>query len=94
MRLRKTAGVPAAAPGGYTWETIDDVVEVPDELGLDLLNIPGAAFAEVPAPAGKPESVTGTGEPSSPQVDAEVVEAPTTPKRGRPRKATQAEINE
>lgn len=47
MRLRKTTGVPGAAPGGYTWDTDTDEVEVPDDLAAELLGIPGAGFAEV-----------------------------------------------
>lgn len=50
MWLRKTRNVPGAAPGGYTWGSAEDVVEVPDPLGADLLAIPGAGFTEAAAP--------------------------------------------
>ncbi|MBD0743599.1 hypothetical protein [Streptomyces sp. CBMA152] len=94
MWLRKTAGVPASAPGGYTWETLDDVVGVPDDLGLDLVAIPGASFVEAPAPNGEDEVSADSVEPLPIPNDSGVVEAPTAPKRGRPRKTTQSEISE
>ncbi|MEV8324513.1 hypothetical protein [Kitasatospora sp. NPDC056731] len=47
MKLRK-AHTPGAAPGGLVWSTPDDVVEVPDELAVELLAIPGAGFEYVP----------------------------------------------
>lgn len=49
--LRKTKGVPGSAPGGYEWNTTDDVVEVTDDwLAADLLDIPDAGFVSVAAP--------------------------------------------
>lgn len=93
MWLRKTK-VPGSAPGGLTWNTLDDVVEVDDELGLELLAIPGAGFEEAPAPARKPVVEAPTTDAAAAPADAEVVEAPAAPKRGRPRKAAQPEISE
>ncbi|MFF4403834.1 hypothetical protein [Streptomyces sp. NPDC001404] len=59
MWLRKTRLIPGSAPGGYQWNTPEDIVEVPDELGLDLVEIPGAGFEEVPPPATKDEVKRG-----------------------------------
>lgn len=47
MRLRKKVA-PGSAPGGLVWATAEDVVEVPDELAVELLAIPGAGFEHVP----------------------------------------------
>ncbi|MEU4296347.1 hypothetical protein [Kitasatospora aureofaciens] len=47
MKLRKK-NAPGSAPGGLTWSTPDDVVEVPDELAVELLAIPDAGFEHVP----------------------------------------------
>ncbi len=84
MWLRKTRLIPGSAPGGYQWNTPEDIVEVPDGLGPDLVEIPGAGFEEVPPPTAKDEA----------PADADVTEAPA--KRGRPRKsaATGFEITE
>lgn len=76
--LRKTKGVPGSAPGGYTWDTHDDVVHVPDEdLATDLVAIPDAGFVTVPDPdhadqaePGEPEHAAAAGQ------DAELAEAP------------------
>ncbi|MBB4893560.1 hypothetical protein FHS39_002591 [Streptomyces olivoverticillatus] len=79
MWLRKTRLVPGSAPGGYEWNHPEDAVEVPDDLGLDLVEIPGAGFEEVPAPA-------AGGEDRPPAADAGgVTEAPT--RRRSPRKS-------
>lgn len=70
---------------GHTWEHDGDVVEVDDPvLVADLLEIPG--FSEVAPPK------DDTDKSDSAASDEE----PATPKRGRPRKATQShsEINE
>lgn len=54
--LRKTKNVPGSAPGGYVWNTPEDVVEVTDDwLAADLLEIPDAGFLSVPAPEAEPE---------------------------------------
>lgn len=75
MWLRKTRLLPGSAPGGFEWNTPDDKVEVPDDLGLELVEIPAAGFEEVPVA-------------DIPQADAttEVSEAPGTKRRGRPAK--------
>lgn len=109
MWLRKTRLLPGGAPGGFVWETDQDVVEVPDDLGLDLVAIPDAGFVEAQPPASTDskknepvgedpaevvEAPSDDAETAAAQADDKVVEAPTTPKRGRPRKATQSEISE
>lgn len=49
--LLKTKGVPGSAPGGYEWHDTDTPVEVHDDaLAAELLEIPDAGFATVPAP--------------------------------------------
>lgn len=45
-----TRSMAGSASGGLTWDKPGAVVEVPDELALELLAIPGAGFAEVTAP--------------------------------------------
>jgi hypothetical protein len=76
--LRKSK-VPGSAPGGLVWESLEDVVEVPDEYGMELLAIRDAGFSEAPAPT--------RAEPGPADDDlAEVAEAPTAPRRGRPRR--------
>lgn len=86
MKLRKTKLVPGTAPGGYQWNTPDDVVDVPDAFALELMAIPDAGFAEVfdPAPQSEPDGPEQ--EVDDPEPDREVVEAP-KPRRGRPPKA-------
>lgn len=80
---------PGAAPGGLVWSTPQDVVEVDDGLGQELLVIGG--FAEAPAPATADQVVD---DQVVDMATPEVVEAPTAPRRGRPRKATDAEVSE
>ncbi|MFD0405615.1 hypothetical protein [Kitasatospora sp. NPDC127116] len=73
MKLRKQYA-PGSAPGGLTWSTSGDVVEVPDELAVELLAIPGAGFEHVPhLPVTVSTEVT-----EAPGADAQeaVVEAP------------------
>lgn len=84
MWLRKTRLIPGSAPGGYQWNTTEDVVEVSDDLGLDLVGIPGAGFEEVPSPA------TKDGVPA----DAGVTEAPVKRRGPRNSTATEPEITE
>ena len=43
--LRKDA--PGSAPGGYTWDGPDDVVDVPPALAHELLRQPDGGFHEV-----------------------------------------------
>ncbi|MDJ0342288.1 hypothetical protein QMK19_03680 [Streptomyces sp. H10-C2] len=95
MWLRKTTA-PGAAPGGLVWTTPDDVVEVDDGLGVELLSIPGAGFSEAPAPAAEPEAGPSIGSEDSPtDPAAEVVEAPTAPPKKRAtRKPAATEIAE
>lgn len=45
MRLRKEAGQSGVA--GYWWEKDGDVVEVPWDLGVSLLELKGAGFSQV-----------------------------------------------
>lgn len=72
---------------GYTWDSDGAVLEVDAELAMELLAIPGGAFSEV-APA-EPSAAPGDSSAAP-----EVVEAPAAPRRGRPRKATDAEVAE
>lgn len=44
---KRSAG---AASGGFVWETPGAVIEVPDEVGMDLVERPGGEFTEAPAP--------------------------------------------
>ncbi|RLU81126.1 hypothetical protein CTZ27_33345 [Streptomyces griseocarneus] len=84
MWLRKTRLLPGSAPGGYEWKTLEDAVKVPDDLGLDLMQIPGAGFEEVPPPAAKDEV----------PADAGVTEAPVKRRGSRKSTATESEIVE
>lgn len=93
MWLRKTRLTPGGAPGGFEWNTPADVVEVPDDLGLDLLEIPGAGFEEAPAPAAK-QKATEPAPEAEPEAPAEVVEAPTVPKKRAARKPSATEVTE
>jgi hypothetical protein len=71
IRKEKAGGAP-----GFTWEADGDVLEIPAELGLDLLAIPEGGFTEVPAPAGE---TTGDETPAvepDPDPITEVTEAP------------------
>jgi hypothetical protein len=82
MKLRKQS-TPGSAPGGLTWGTSDDVVDVPDDLAVELLAIPGAGFEHV-----SHLPITGSPEGSeAPAADAPeaVVEVP---KRKYTRRAT------
>lgn len=90
MWLRKTRLLPGSAPGGHEWKSTDDKVEVDDDLGMALVEIPGAGFEEVPVgeiPSDEPAD-------EAPVADAvldqtEVSEAPTPKRRGRqPKDAT------
>ncbi|NUP48071.1 MAG: hypothetical protein HOW97_12260 [Catenulispora sp.] len=47
MHVRKET---AGTAGEHVWDQDGAVVEVPDELGLHLLEIPGGGFAAAPAP--------------------------------------------
>lgn len=83
MWLRKTRLLPGGAPGGFVWETDQDVVEVPDDLGLDLVTIPDAGFVEAQPPA----SANSKKDEPADETPAEVVEAPATaPKKRAARK--------
>lgn len=62
--LRKIKGLPGAAPGGLSWTSADDVVEVDDDLAASLLAIPDAGFLSTVAPE--------AGSPASDVVDADV----------------------
>ena len=90
MWLRKTRLLPGGAPGGFVWETDQDVVEVPDDLGLDLVTIPDAGFVEAEAPA----SANSKKDEPAGETPAEVVEAPTAaPKRRAARKTAASTEN-
>lgn len=51
--LRKRSA--GAASGGYEWSTDGAVTEVPDEIGLELLDRPGGEFTAVDPPASPPQ---------------------------------------
>jgi hypothetical protein len=92
MWLRKSK-VPGAAPGGLVWQSLDDTVEVPDLLGAELLAIRDAGFSQAPPPAVEPDEEPEAavvppddGPQGAAAPEAEVVEAPVAPRRGRPRK--------
>lgn len=72
---------------GHTWESDGAVLEVDDALAAELLAIPGGGFSEVAATS-QPAAVDGP--PAAP----DMIEAPTAPRRGRPRKATDSEVTE
>lgn len=93
MRLRKTTGVPGAAPGGHAWDTDTDEVEVPDGLAAELLAIPGAGFAEATATdSGTPPEDAGSAEADSPTEDQGDEKAVAKPRQSRaPRKTPVAE---
>ena len=92
MWLRKSRA-PGAAPGGYSWTTAEDAVEVPDDLAVQLLEIRDAGFSEVAPPAVNPPP-----EPESEPVDDDAddtgnePDALVAPRRvGRSRKTPVAE---
>jgi len=58
MWLRKERGGSGAA--GYSWEHDGDVVEVPDHLALELLEVPGNDFTLV-----EPEDLEPDGSPDA-----------------------------
>ncbi|MFD7016134.1 hypothetical protein [Streptomyces sp. NPDC059928] len=83
---------PGSAPG-HEWTKADDVVEVDDDLGQELVAIPDGGFYEVlPAASARddpPESEpTAGGTPASDEAEGDQEEVPEEPKRrpGRPRK--------
>lgn len=89
MRLRKTI-TPGAAPGGHTWDTPEDVVDVPDDLALDLMAIGGFEEADAEVPV---EVVEAPSEDAPPD-PAEVVEAPAPKKRAARKTAAPADVTE
>lgn len=82
LRKEKAGNAP-----GYTWENDGDVLEVPDELGLDLVAIPDGGFSEAAPPDDVPDPA-----PSEEDEDAAVVteisEAPSEDATAEPAKAT------
>lgn len=86
MWLRKSRA-PGSAPGGYSWTTAEDAVEVPDDLGLELLAIRDAGFSEVAPPIVAPDPEPSP-EPDEDKGDSgEEPDAPAPARRvGRPRK--------
>ena len=90
MWLRKSR-TPGSAPGGYSWTTTEDAVEVPDDLGLELLGIRDAGFSEVAPPAVEPDPGPDPVDDDKGDSDEEP-DTPAAPKRvGRPRKTPVSE---
>ncbi|WP_438489577.1 hypothetical protein [Streptomyces sp. S186] len=95
MWLRKTKLLPGGAPGGYEWNSDQDVVEVPDDLGAELVAVPDAGFVEVarPAAGSAKRDKPAAGDPAD--SSSEVVEAPTAaPKKRAARKPASTEVSE
>jgi hypothetical protein len=94
--LRKT-NAPGSAPGGYVWNTPEDVVEIEDEaLAAELLEIPGAGFVSVPEPE-TDASPTGGGAESSDDGEAKAKDAPAPPrtrKSAAPKTVAKTEVQE
>ncbi|MEE6264876.1 hypothetical protein V2E29_04345 [Streptomyces diastatochromogenes] len=91
MWLRKTKLLPGGAPGGYEWNSDQDVVEVPDDLGVELVAVPDAGFAEVAPPAAKNTKVDA---PAKETPTDSTAEAPNAPKKRAARKPAATEISE
>jgi hypothetical protein len=75
----KAKNTPASAPGGHTWENEHQIVEVPDNLGTDLLRI--GQFTEVlPTDPEHPLYVEPEpdGDPGDPEDGLELLEPPRT----------------
>ncbi len=71
MAKFRNLNAPASAPGGYVWDTPDDVVEIPDALAEQLLKLPHGGWREVlpdgsdieppaPTPGASPVPVAGS----------------------------------
>jgi hypothetical protein len=90
LYVRKNTGLPGSAPGGHTWTTPADVVEVDDAFGLTLLAIPDAGFCEVaPPPAALPPvEVTQEPEGAEQETTPEAEGEQPAPARAGRRKAT------
>lgn len=87
MWLRKSRA-PGSAPGGYSWTTAEDAVDVPDDLAVQLLEIRDAGFSEVAPPVAAPTPVSEPADDDS----GEESDTPTPARRvGRPRKTPVAE---
>ncbi|MFF0409062.1 hypothetical protein ACFYUY_01330 [Kitasatospora sp. NPDC004745] len=97
MKLRKQSA-PGSAPGGLTWATPDDVVEVPDDLAVELLAIRDAGFEHVPHlpltadtgedPGADPEVPEEPADDNPEAVVEEPEEVTEAPKRKYTRRAT------
>jgi hypothetical protein len=66
MWLRKASGGSTIPYGGdsFFWPHDGAVIEVPGELGLELLAIPGAGYSEAEAPGDSPEEAREVTEPA------------------------------
>lgn len=80
LRKEKAGNAP-----GYTWENDGDVLEVPDELGLDLVAIPDGGFSEAAPPDDVPEPAPS--EEADDAVVTEISEAPGEDAAAEPAKA-------
>jgi len=90
MWLRKSRA-PGSAPGGYSWTTAEDAVEVPYDLGLQLLGIRDAGFSEIAPPEVAPEPEPDPADDDNSD-NGEQSDTPAPARRvGRPRKTPVAE---
>jgi hypothetical protein len=87
MLLRKEQG--GAIVAGYEWANDGDVVDVPGDLGLELLAIKGGGFTEVlpqPEPEPEPES-----DEDGHDEGGDAADSSPKPRRGRPPKTPVSE---
>lgn len=93
MWLRKHV-TPGAAPGGYTWDSADHAVEVPEDLAHELLGIGGFEVVEAPTGAGPDTEPDDEADAADEPDEAEVIEAPVAPKKRPGRKPATPAVSE
>ena len=94
MLLRKEQG--GAVVAGYEWAEDGDVVEVPGDLGLELLAIKGGGFSEVlpepdPEPEADGEDADGDGDGDEGDDGKDAASNPPKARRGRQPKTAVSE---
>ena len=77
MRLKKETG--GCEVAGFTWANDGDVVDVPDDLGAELLAIPGGGFSYV-----EPDAEPADPAPDTTKGKAGTEPAPTDPPADSP----------